>query len=349
MAQLKAHEIDSWLAKARPPTPVVLIYGPDRGLVSERAQRYAALSGLALDDPFSVVRLEAGELDKDPGRLLDEANTIPMFAGRRLLWVKNGGAQKTLADDVKTLCKDPPADCVVLIEAGDLKKSAPLRTAVEAATAGLTMPCYADDARSVDTVIDDELGKAGMAIDPEARQLLRRSLGGDRMASRAEVQKLVLYCMGETAITVDDIRALTGDVSALSVDETVNAAIDGNIAGFDAAFARQATAGGQTYPVLSAAMRQMQSLHMMRGTMEAERRPASAMVASARPPIFYQRRKAVEDALERWDSEGLARVLTRLQDTVLQTRRRPDLATALARQALLGIAVESARRSRRNG
>ena len=60
-----------------------------------------------------------------------------------------------------------------------------------------------------------------------------------------------------------------------------NAALDGNIAAFDAAFSRQAAAGGQTYPVLSAAMRLMQSLHMMRGVMEKERKPAAAMVASA--------------------------------------------------------------------
>ena len=43
----------------------------------------------------------------------------------------------------------------------------------------------------------------------------------------------------------------------------------------------------------------------VRGVMEAERRPASAMVASARPPVFYQRRKAVEDALERYTGLGV--------------------------------------------
>ncbi len=56
---------------------------------------------------------------------------------------------------------------------------------------------------------------------------------------------------------------------------------------------------------------------------------------------------AVEKALERWSAEALARALTRLQGAILQTRRRPDLAVALARQALLGIAVESARLVRR--
>lgn len=347
MAQLKSNEIDAWLSKPRQPVPVVLVYGPDRGLVSERAALYASHTGLPLDDPFSVVRLDASDLDKDAGRLLDEANTIPMFAGRRLLWVRNAGAQKSLGDDVKALCKAPPADCLVLIEAGDLKKTAALRSVVESSSAGLAIPCYVDDVRGVDGVIDDELGKAGLAIDPEARQLLRRGLGGDRLASRAEVQKLVLYAMGTSSVTADDVRASTGDVSGLSVDDAVATVIDGDIAGFDAAFARQMQAGGQTYPLLSGAMRLLQNLHVMRGTMEKERRNAGAMVTAARPPIFFARRKAIEQALDRWDSAALSRALARLQDTVLQTRRRPDLATALARQALLGIAVESARRARR--
>ncbi len=37
----------------------------------------------------------------------------------------------------------------------------------------------------------------------------------------------------------------------------------------------------------------------------------------------------------------------RVERQVLQTRRRPDLSVALARQALLGIAVESARLAQR--
>ncbi|TIW38088.1 MAG: DNA polymerase III subunit delta, partial [Mesorhizobium sp.] len=48
-----------------------------------------------------------------------------------------------------------------------------------------------------------------------------------------------------------------------------------------------------------------------------------------------------------WSSEALGRALTRLQTAVLHTRRRPDLSVALARQALLGIAVESARLAQR--
>jgi DNA polymerase-3 subunit delta len=82
----------------------------------------------------------------------------------------------------------------------------------------------------------------------------------------------------------------------------------------------------------------------MRGAMEiGGTRNAAAVVAAARSPVFFSRRKIVEGAVERWTGPALTRALARLQDAVLQTRRRPDLASAIARQALLGIAVESAR------
>ena len=89
MAQKKAYEVDAWLSRPDRAHAIVLIYGPDRGLVAERARAFAVATGLPLDDPFSVVRLDASEIERDQGRLLDEARTVPMFSARRLLWVRN--------------------------------------------------------------------------------------------------------------------------------------------------------------------------------------------------------------------------------------------------------------------
>lgn len=345
MAQKKAYEVEGWLKRPPENVLIVLIYGPDRGMVSERARAFAEKTGLPLDDPFSVVRLDAGEAERDQGRLLDEARTVPMFSARRLLWVRNAGAQKSLADDVKALSADPPRDAVILIEAGDLKKSAPLRTAVEGSAVGMALPCYGDEDRDVDSVIDDELGKAGIGITMEARGALRRNLGGDRLATRGEIAKLALYAHGRRDIGLEDVLAMTGDVSGLSVDDAVDAMLDGKVDDFDQAFTRQSLGGSQAYQVLAAALRQMQALHLMRANMAG--RNAAAAVAAARPPVFFARRKLVERVLERWSPEALQRGLVRLQAAVLATRQRPELAVEIARQALLGIAVEGARLKRR--
>lgn len=294
MAQKKAFEVDSWLASPDPRFSIVLIYGPDRGLVAERGNAFAAKTGLALDDPFSVVKLDAADVDREEGRLLDEARTVPMFSDRRLLWVRNAGAQKGLTEDIKVLVADPPGDAIILVEAGDLKKGAALRALVESAANAIALPCYSDSGRDIDQLIDEELTRAGMTISLEARHALRRSLGGDRLASRGEVAKLALFAHGASEVGLDDVRALTGDVSDQSFDNALDALLEGRVEDFDAAFTRQCQAGGHPFQALLTVMRQFQSLHAMRAAADTDRKSAAAIVASARPPVFFSRdRKSV--------------------------------------------------------
>ncbi|RUV27692.1 DNA polymerase III subunit delta, partial [Mesorhizobium sp. M7A.F.Ca.MR.148.00.0.0] len=68
-----------------------------------------------------------------------------------------------------------------------------------------------------------ELSKAGMSMTMEARQALRRNLGGDRLASRGEIEKLVLYAHGQNEIGLEEVKAMSGDVSGASFDDAVDA------------------------------------------------------------------------------------------------------------------------------
>lgn len=346
MAEKKAHEVDAWLGRPDPKITIVLIYGPDHGLVAERGRLFASKSGAALDDAFSVTRLEAAEVERDPGRLLDEAGAISMFSARRLVWVRDAGAHKGFADAVKALTAAPPADCVILIEAGELKKGVALRTAIESSPAAMALPCYSDDGRSIDAVIDDALQKAGVSMGLEARQALKRNLGGDRLASRSEIDKLLLYAHGSKTIEVEDVLAATGDASSVTADAVVDAVLLGRISEFDLAFSRFVTAGNQLFPLLSAALRQFQSLEAMRSAMDASGRSAASAVASARPPVFFARRGTIETALSRWSRPAIASALERLQRAVLRSRQRAELAEPIVRQCFLALASESVRLAR---
>ena len=346
MAQKKTNEVDGWLRRPDPATVVVLLYGPDRGLVSERARLFAGQTGLDINDPFCVVRLDGDEVESAPGRLREEANTIPMFAERRLIWVKGAAGQKALAEDVKALIANPPRDAVLLIEAGDLKKGSGLRALVESAGNAMALPCYADEGRSVDAVIDEILTRDRLTIGTDARQALRASLGGDRLATRSEIEKLALYCHGSREIGLPDVNAMIGDVSGLNMDDAIDGVLMGDASRFDSTFARLVASGTNAFLLLAAAMRQFQALQQMRADMDASNRPAGVVVASAKPPVFFGRRKTIETALQRWKAPAIARALERLQAAVLLTRRRPDLAVATARQALIALVVEAARGGR---
>lgn len=339
MAQKKAHEVDGWIARPDPRITIILLYGPDRGLVSERAKSLAEKSGLPLDDPFSTVRMDGSQSDGEAGdRLLTEARMVPMFSPRRLLWMRNAGNAKPLADAVAELAASPPPDALLLIEAGDLKKGAPLRACVEASPHAMALPCYADEERALDGLIAAETQRSGITLSPEAKTFLRSHLGGDRLASRGELEKLALYVGGRGEITLDDVRALVGDVSAVSADDMIDHVLSGNGTGFSGLFARHVRNAGEVQALLSGALRQFQSLYLLRGRMEASRQSAGTVVAGMRPPPFFSRKPILEKALGRWTAEGFQWILSQLQDTVLEARRRPDLALAVTERALLRIA-----------
>ena len=121
---------------------------------------------------------------------------MPLFGGRRAVHVRAGN--KNIAAAVEMLTAAPPgADCRVVIEAGDLARNAPLRTLCEKSKEVAVIVCYADTERDVARVIDDEMRQAELTITPDARALLLSLLGGDRMASRSEIQKLALYAHGQ--------------------------------------------------------------------------------------------------------------------------------------------------------
>ncbi|MBB5073691.1 DNA polymerase-3 subunit delta [Bartonella callosciuri] len=342
MAQKKAHEVDHFLTRLSRAFPIVLIYGPDRGLVCERAQRFAKLTQVAIEDPFATIRVDAAEIDKDPARLENEARTLSLFGGDRLIWVSHGANQKGFLKALKLLIEEPPEACFILIEAGDLKKGTGLRSVVETASKAMALPCFADDTRSLDSLIDEVLAHFKKTLSLEARKWLHESLGGDRLVSRSELEKLCFYA-SDSSITLADVKAVVSNVNAVSLDEVVDALLLGDIAGFETHFSRHASLHNTLFFILSTAQRHFQQLQLLRYQVEVEGKSPSIVISQARPPIFFQRKKIVEQALKYWKLKHIAYAMERIQSAVLESRKNPLLGEAIIRQALLGLTLVARR------
>jgi DNA polymerase-3 subunit delta len=179
---LRGREIDAFLARPDAGRPIILLYGPDAGLVRERADALLASAVDDPNDPFSMVRLDGDELSAEPSRLVDEAMTVPLFGGRRAIRVRAGS--RNFASGVDTLADSPIKDCRIVIEAGELRAENPLRKACERAKTAVAIACYPDGERDLAKLIDDELRVANLRIAADARASLTALLGGDRQASR---------------------------------------------------------------------------------------------------------------------------------------------------------------------
>src|SRR5215467_1003779 len=225
MTAIKASDVDRFIARPDPAQPIVLVFGPDAGLVRERVDALVRASVDDPGDPFALARIEGDELAGNPARLVEEAHTIPLFGGRRAVLVKAG--VRNIAAAVETVIAAPSSECRVIIEAGNLSKSAPLRSLCEKAKVAAALPCYADNERALGQLVDEEMREADLVISPDARAALLALLGSDRLASRNEIRKLCLYARDKKNIEIADVEAVVADASQMALDGVVDAVFAG--------------------------------------------------------------------------------------------------------------------------
>jgi DNA polymerase-3 subunit delta len=335
LTAIRSSEADRFVARPPADTKLFLVFGSDSGLVRERAR--TLLRALVDDpaDPFQLVELDGDELAADPLRLADEANTIPLFGGRRVVHVELGS--KNIMPALEPLL-NLSAESAVLIEAGALKRDHALRKLFERERGAVAIECSPDSTADVQRLINEELEAAGLALDDDARESLVALLGEDRLSTRSEIGKLVLAAHGRARITLEDVETLVCDASTTAHDDAVLQAFSGALDALPGAFERLMATGGEPSVILAAALRYAVALHRARLAMDSGQSPDQAMGLVFRSGIGFGRRGLVEKHLRSWSREKLFRAIRALADLIGRTRREQRIGAALAERALLSIA-----------
>jgi DNA polymerase III subunit delta len=319
-----------------PPSEIAffLVHGDDKGLVRERV---AALIRGALGekpDPLRLARLDGEALAEDPGRLSDEARAISMFGGSRLVWVETRGLD--IAAALEPLFQAPPAECTIVVEAGSLKKSGQkLKAAFERAPGGASIECYPDGRRAIVTVIEEEARAGNLRVPPDVREALCDLLGADRMTTRGEIAKLMLYARGRGEVTLRDVEAIVSEAAPSMLDEAIDAAFAGDAKAADRAGRRYLANAGEATLLIGAAVRHAVLLHRLRAEVDSGRGFNGTPQSFG---VIFQRRAAVERQIARWTPRRLGRLFTPLQAAAARVRQEPRVAEAAALRALWAIA-----------
>jgi DNA polymerase-3 subunit delta len=338
MPALKAHEVENFLRRGAKDFRCFLVYGPDTGLVSERCLQLSKFAG----KDATIIKLEGDSIAADPALLMDEAYAISMFGGQRVLWLREG--TKQFHDLLEPLLNEPPPDVTLLVEAGELRPNAALRKLFEASKNAVALPCYADDVRDLARLIDEELRETGLKIEDAARRTLVENLGGDRLATRQELKKLILYAHGQDTIMLEDVLAVSGDVSALALDGILDDLGLGETDHVIMNAQRHLSHGTHGSVLLTLALRHMLMLQLLRYEVDNGRTTTEA-IKSASPPIFFKRQPKIERQLIIWPLEKIENALAILNDAVFKTRQLPHVTEALTERALMDVAMMARERA----
>jgi DNA polymerase-3 subunit delta len=342
--KLQGKAIEGFVARPDPRVRAVLVYGPDAGLVRDRADTLARSVVSDLADPFRVAELAVKPVAGDPARLADEVAAQSLTGGRRLIRLRDGN--DSLTDAFTALFQaPPPGDSLVVVEAGELAARSKLRLAFEGAAIAAALPCYAEDEAGMRRVITELAAAQGVALEPDAQEFLATNLVGDRLMARGEIEKLALYLGarpdrgGGVRAGLDAVQAVVGDSAALlSLDDPVWAAASGDFASLDRALGRLFAEGTAAVAVLRATQRHLQRLHWVQAEIAAGANPSTA-AGALKPPIFYKQQQTFQAQLRQWPASALRQALERLTEAEQECKRTNMPDDTLCARTLFQIAA----------
>ena len=344
MVKVTAGRVDAVLGNPGPDIPVLLIYGPDSGLVRERADRAVSAVLGGEDDPFRLANLVAGEIAKDPAKLADEMAAQSLIGGRRAIRVR--AAADSLTGTLKPILESPGKDAnLLVIEAGELTPRSSLRKLCEGAKSAAAIACYPPEPEAIAGLVREMLSKADISLTREAEDFLAGSLAADRALVRREAEKLIAYAGESGSIDLEAAEACIGDSAERSLDDLVLAAGDGDAATVDGAAQRLFSEGMSPVAILRAAQRHFGRLHLANCRVASGDRPDNVM-KSLRPPVFFKAQPRFRRQLDGWRRDRLQEVLERLAQAEAECKRPAMPAETICARTMLQVASLGRRRGR---
>jgi DNA polymerase III delta subunit len=226
------------------PDPIYLLQGEDEVEKSALAAEFAGLVEEGLR-AFNVERIHAGDLTTGD-RLADgvasivaAVRTLPMMVPRRVVIVvqaemllmpkRESEAASRALEQLEALFRQPePQTTLVLVATAVDKRSRVYKVLQKQAT---IVECgVLADLADADRWVRTHVAAGGAAIEPAAARLIAQRAGTDVKRLRADVERLMLYALGQQQITADDVREVTGPAS-LQDDWAMTNAIEAGQAG----------------------------------------------------------------------------------------------------------------------
>ncbi len=236
----------------------------------------------------------------------------------------------------RALLEQPGWDALVIVEGPELASRSKLVEVFSDDDGAASIGCYPDREDAIKRVVEETLAKHGLDIAPDALAFLSEHLGGDRAVTRAEAEKLALYCTGQKMVSKADAMAAIGDSAAVGFDDAIAGAFEGDLPRLSRALGRLRGEGIAPVAILTAAQRHAQRLQLVAAAVAAGNQPAS-VVRGLRPPVYFEAAASLERQARRWGPPQVARAMSLLTEADLRCRTTGSPAQAILGQALQAI------------
>jgi len=201
-------------------SPLYYFHGDEPYLMERAVKR---LTDLVVPPDFRDFNLDVFYGNECKGdEIASVAQTLPMFADRRMVIVKRAGDLSAAALEILAACAvdPPPTTCLVFVgEKVDQRK----KFFQELKKKGELVECKRPYENQLGAFIREEAKGLGKRIEPAAAEMLVYLVGSNLGELTTQLEKVALYVGQREAITIGDVRGIVSDTKVESVFDLANA------------------------------------------------------------------------------------------------------------------------------
>ncbi len=202
---------------------VYLLYGPESYLRLNYTKR---LCDAIVPESDAMNRLDLEGDNVRESEIIDFAETIPFFAERRLVRIKDSGLMKTGAELLPDYMKSIPGHAVLVFCETEADKRSRLYKAIK--NAGYISEFGEQNEETLMKWAAGLLGKSDLRISANNMKYLLSRTGRDMNHISLEIDKLANYCHGKTVVEKQDIDSIIGTQIENHIFDMIEAVTGGN-------------------------------------------------------------------------------------------------------------------------
>ena len=337
--KISNQKINEFISNVNSSSPAILVYGTDYGLVCERLEKIiqSFLKNESLDNSaYNLIELSAPNIIKEPRILAEESKSISLLSNKKIIKINN--VSDSITKIINNYLDKPDPESLILIQATSLTPNSSIRRLFENHSSAKIIPCYTDDIQSIDILVSNMLQDSNISIAKEAQRVLVERLGIDRLVTKTEIEKAILFANSEETISYADVLSFVGDQTSISLEKLCDSVFLGDFKNTFNILQRLEKEGTPAIQIIKVLMKQMQNLHNIKISL-INGLNIETVINNFKPPIYFKRKNNIIKQSKSWSLVRIIKALSILYKAELESKKSSSLQKTLVRQLTISLCL----------
>ncbi|MBH87737.1 MAG: DNA polymerase III subunit delta [Pelagibacterales bacterium] len=331
--KIKNYEIDNFCSSSNMNTPAILIYGEDYGLKNERV---SLITKNYLNNSKNIIDLDVKSIISDPEILTTELKSISLLADKKVVRIRD--ANDKISSIIENNIFFNPKECLLILISESLSPRSKLRLIFEKHKEAVIIPCYSDDAKNIINIIDNIFKKENIKIDINAKKLLASYLGVDRLVTKSEIEKAILYSGKTKELSINDVSSFLIDQAAINIDKLYDLTLTGHIKQAYKVISKLQNEGIPAIQILRSFTRQLQNLYNIKQNILLKN-DINFVIDNFKPPIYFKRKDNIRSQILKWSFSMIQDALKLLENAEINCKKARSSPNIITKHTIINISL----------